>query len=77
MTHDLYKQGKVYEAFENWGLNVIVGGNDPLKDPVLTRTVWEEIMKRFDTVEVVGEPTYIRSAFVKGYSHLPVVLHKK
>ena len=41
------------------------------------RIVWEEILKRFDTVEVVGEPTYIRSAFVKGYAHLPVVLHKK
>jgi cytochrome P450 len=41
------------------------------------RIVWEEIMKRFEMVEVVGEPTRIRSAFVKGYAHLPVVLHAK
>ena len=41
------------------------------------RIVWEEILKRFENVEVVGEPTRIRSAFVKGYSHLPVVLHPK
>lgn len=39
------------------------------------RIVWEEIMKRFHKVEVVGDPIRIRSAFVKGYSHLPVVLH--
>lgn len=40
------------------------------------RVVWEEIMKRFHTVEVVGEPTRVLSSFVKGYSSLPVVLHK-
>ena len=27
---------------------------------------WEEIMKRFKNIEVVGEPVRIRSAFVKG-----------
>ncbi len=41
------------------------------------RIVWEEILKRYDFVEVVGEPERIRSAFVKGYSKLPVVLHGK
>ena len=41
------------------------------------RIVWEEILKRFETVEVVGEPSRIRSAFVKGYSNLPVILHPK
>ena len=44
-THDLYKAGMIYDAFETWGLNVIVQGNDPLKDPALTRTVWEEIIE--------------------------------
>lgn len=39
------------------------------------RVTWEEIMKRFSFVEVVGEPVRIRSAFVKGYSDLPVKLH--
>jgi cytochrome P450 len=41
------------------------------------RIVWEEIMKRFEFVEVVGEPERILSSFVKGYSKLPVVLHAK
>ena len=39
------------------------------------RIVWEEVLKRFHTVEVVGEPVRIRSNFIKGYSELPVRLH--
>lgn len=57
MTHDLYKEGKVYEAFENWGQNVIVGGDDPLKDPVLTRTVWEEIVDHAENHNIPGQFT--------------------
>jgi hypothetical protein len=45
LTHDLYKQGDIYGAFETWGFNVIVSGNDPLQDPDLTRSVWEEIIQ--------------------------------
>jgi cytochrome P450 len=40
------------------------------------RILWEEIMQRFRFIEVVGEPVRIRSNFVKGYSELPVVLHR-
>ena len=36
------------------------------------KILWEEILKRFPVIEVVGEPTRIRSSFVRGYSHLPV-----
>ena len=41
------------------------------------RIVWEEILKRFDRLEVVGEPVRVLSSFVKGYAELPVVLHAK
>ncbi|MFN3239314.1 MAG: cytochrome P450, partial [Pseudomonadales bacterium] len=41
------------------------------------RIVWEEILKRFDKVEVVGEPVRVLSSFVKGYSELPVRVHPK
>ena len=41
------------------------------------RVLWEEIMQRFEHVEVVGEPVRVRSNFVRGYSELPVRLHKK
>jgi cytochrome P450 len=36
------------------------------------RIVWEEIMKRFPNIEVVGEPVRVASSFVKGYTDLPV-----
>jgi cytochrome P450 len=39
------------------------------------RVVWEEILKRFERVEVVGEPVRVQSSFVKGYAELPVRLH--
>ena len=34
--------------------------------------LWEEIMKRFDKIEVVGEPTFLRSNFIHGITDLPV-----
>ena len=36
------------------------------------RIVWEEILKRFKKIEVMGEPERIYSNFVKGYATLPV-----
>jgi len=39
------------------------------------RVLWEEIIKRFSMVEVVGEPERVQSSFVRGYATLPVVLH--
>ena len=39
------------------------------------RVLWEEIMKRFRLIEVVGEPVRTLSAFVHGYTHLPVKVH--
>lgn len=36
------------------------------------RILWEEIMKRFPTIEVVGEPVRVKSHFVRGFVELPV-----
>jgi cytochrome P450 len=36
------------------------------------KIVWEEILKRFDNIEVVGEPKRVYSSFIKGYETLPV-----
>ena len=41
------------------------------------RILWEEILKRFDFVEVTGQPERIRSNLVRGYATLPVTLHPK
>ena len=39
------------------------------------RVLWEEILKRFETVEVVGSEQRVHSNFVRGYTELPVVVH--
>ncbi len=41
------------------------------------RILWEEILKRFDRVEVVGEVKRLHSSFVMGITDMPVVLHPK
>jgi cytochrome P450 len=41
------------------------------------RILWEEVLKRFDHVEVTGEPVRIRSNLVRGYTELPVVLYPR
>ena len=41
------------------------------------RLLWEEILRRFDRVELVGEPVRVPSNFVLGYESVPVVLHAK
>ena len=34
--------------------------------------IWEEILKRFERIEVTGEPRRVLSSFVRGYESLPV-----
>lgn len=41
------------------------------------RVLWEEILARFERIEVVGEPTRTVSSFVHGYTALPVRLHPR
>ena len=41
------------------------------------RILWEEVMDRFEFIEVVGKPERVYSSFVKGYTKLPVVIHRK
>ena len=38
------------------------------------RVLWEEILKRFSRIEVVGEPKRGMSNFILSYTHLPVRL---
>ena len=38
------------------------------------RILWEELLKRFSQIEVVGEPQLVQSNFVLGYERLPVRL---
>jgi cytochrome P450 len=36
--------------------------------------IWEEILKRFPVIEVVGEPVRNYSSFVHGYESMQVVI---
>jgi cytochrome P450 len=36
------------------------------------KIVWEEIFKRFERIEIVGEPRRLNSNFIKGYETMPV-----
>ena len=38
------------------------------------KVLWEEILKRFPRIEVVGEPTRTKSNFVHGFTAMPVVI---
>nr|MBV6630161.1 cytochrome P450 [Oceanococcus sp. HetDA_MAG_MS8] len=41
------------------------------------RILWEELLTRFDAIEVLGEPEYVQSNFVRGYSRMQVKLSAK
>ena len=38
------------------------------------RILWEEILQRFGRIELVGDPVYLRSSFVRGIRELPVII---
>jgi cytochrome P450 len=40
------------------------------------KVVWEEMLKRFSFIEVVGEPERLNSNFVKGYTAMRAVCHR-
>lgn len=67
------KNAKHHLSF-GWGVHFCMGSR--LAEMQL-RILWEEILERFETVEVVGEPVRVRSSFVKGFSELPVRVHPK
>jgi cytochrome P450 len=40
------------------------------------RVLWEEIMKRFDRVELSGEVVRLPNNFIRGIKDVPVCLHR-
>nr|MDJ0869827.1 cytochrome P450 [Myxococcota bacterium] len=55
-----------------WGVHFCMGSR--LAEMQL-RVLWEEVLRRYREVEVVGPPVRVRSNFVKGYTELPVRIH--
>ena len=65
------KESKKHLSF-GWGVHFCMGSRIA---ELQLRVLWEEIMKRFRFVEVVGEPVRVKSSFIKGFSELPVRVH--
>ena len=38
--------------------------------------IWEEIMKRFQKIELDGEPQFLKSSFIHGIKELPVIIRE-
>ena len=56
------------------GVHICMGA--PIAELQL-RILWEEILQRFERVEVQDEPERTLSSFVHGYAHLPVQVKRK
>ena len=41
------------------------------------RVLWEEMLKRFDTIQVLAEPERVFSSFVHGYASMPVKVTRR
>jgi cytochrome P450 len=41
------------------------------------RILWEELLARFETIEVLEEPERAYSSFVKGYTRMPVRVRRR
>jgi cytochrome P450 len=41
------------------------------------RILWEEILVRFEKIELMGEPERTYSSFVNGYTYMPVRVTRK
>jgi len=67
------KESKKHLSF-GWGVHFCMGSRIA---ELQLRVLWEEIMRRFRFVEVMGPPVRVKSCFVKGFSHLPVRVHPK
>jgi cytochrome P450 len=65
------KDSKQHLSF-GWGVHFCMGSR--LAEMQL-RVLWEEILRRFRFVEVVGAPERVKSPFVKGFAKLPVRVH--
>ncbi len=60
--HDLVKAGKAVEAFTKWGAEAMLPRTDPIDDPQLVRSIWEQITASADRFNDPG----IFTAFI-GY----------
>jgi cytochrome P450 len=71
---DITRQGAKRHVAFGQGPHFCIGA--PLARMTL-RIFFEELLQRFDAIELAGEPEHLRSYFIAGMTHLPVVARKR
>ncbi|MET7359170.1 cytochrome P450 [Streptomyces sp. NPDC005562] len=73
-TFDITRDGAKRQVAFGFGPHFCIGA--PLARMTL-RVFFEELLQRFSSIEVVGETQHLRSIFIAGMTHFPVVGHKR
>lgn len=71
---DITREGAKRQIAFGFGPHFCVGA--PLARLTL-RVFFEELLQRFGSIELDGEPQHLRSYFIAGMTHLPVVAQKR
>jgi cytochrome P450 len=73
-TFDITRTGAKRQVAFGFGSHFCVGA--PLARMTL-RVFFEELLKRCGSIELAGEPEHLRSYFIAGMTHLPVVVQER
>ncbi|MFD9904196.1 cytochrome P450 [Streptomyces sp. NPDC059063] len=71
---DIRRDGAKRHVAFGFGPHFCIGG--PLARMTL-RVFFEELLQRFGSIELDGEPEHLRSYFISGMTHLPIVAKKR
>ncbi|MFF5483192.1 cytochrome P450 [Streptomyces sp. NPDC012935] len=73
-TFDIARSGAKRQIAFGFGPHFCIGA--PLARMTL-RIFFEELLQRFESIELAGEPQHLRSYFIAGMTHLPIVAQKR
>jgi cytochrome P450 len=73
-TFDITRDNAKRQAAFGFGPHFCIGA--PLARMTL-RIFFEELLQRFGSIESAGEPQHLRSYFIAGMTHLPIVAQKR
>ncbi|GHI10139.1 cytochrome [Streptomyces cellostaticus] len=73
-TFDITRSGAKRQVAFGFGPHFCIGA--PLARMTL-RIFFEELLQRFGPIELAGEPQHLRSYFIAGMTHLPIVAQKR
>ncbi|MEV5358217.1 cytochrome P450 [Streptomyces sp. NPDC052693] len=73
-TFDITRSGAKRQVAFGFGSHFCIGA--PLARMTL-RVFFEELLRRCGSIDVAGEPEHLRSYFIAGMTHLPIVVGKR